>query len=218
MRSKFDEQLITLNNNLIEMAAMVETAIASASKALSEQDIILAKNVITGDSSINEKEKEIESLCLKLILNQQPVARDLRQISSALKMITDLERVGDQASDICKIIISLFETKGIMRLKHLNQMAEATKKMVNKSIDAFVTKDLEMAEWVINSDDIVDDLYLVMKKDLIELIHKDIEYGEQAFELMQIAKYYERIGDHAVNIAEWVIFSITGKSKNTQIL
>ncbi len=218
MRSKFDEQLITLNNNLIEMAAMVETAIASASKALSEQDIILAKNVITGDSSINEKEKEIESLCLKLILNQQPVARDLRQISSALKMITDLERVGDQASDICKIIISLFETKGIMRLEHLNQMAEATKKMVNKSIDAFVTKDLEMAEWVINSDDIVDDLYLVMKKDLIELIHKDIEYGEQAFELMQIAKYYERIGDHAVNIAEWVIFSITGKSKNTQIL
>jgi len=218
MRSRFDEQLTGLNNSLIEMGALVERAIARATKALISQDADTARGIIDGDTNIDEKEKEIESLCLKLILNQQPVARDLRQISTALKMITDMERIGDQAADISELCIFLAAQEYIKKLDHIPQMAAATIKMVTDSIDAFVKKDLELAQAVIDYDDVVDDLYVAVKKDLIELVHADVKNGEQAFDLLQIAKYYERIGDHAVNIAEWVIFSITGKRKDKQVL
>jgi len=218
MRSRFDEQLAQLNNSLIEMGALVERAIARATKALISQDAETARGIIDGDTIIDEKEKEIESLCLKLILNQQPVARDLRQISTALKMITDMERIGDQAADISELCIFLAAQKYIKKLEHIPQMAEATVKMVTDSIDAFVKKDLELAQAVIDYDDVVDELYVTVKKDLIELVHADVKNGEQAFDLLQIAKYYERIGDHAVNIAEWVIFSITGRHKDKQVL
>ena len=218
MRSRFDEQLTELNNSLIEMGALVERAISKATKALILQDAKTAKIIMDGDAAIDEKEKEIESLCLKLILNQQPVARDLRQISTALKMITDMERIADQAADISELCVYLSRQEYIKKLEHIPQMAEATIKMVTDSIDAFVKKDLILAQSVIDYDDVVDELYVIIKKDLIELVHADVNNGEQAFDLMQIAKYYERIGDHAVNIAEWVIFSITGKHKDKQLL
>jgi len=218
MRSRFDEQLATLNNSLIEMGALIEQSINNATKALVSQDMEIAQSVIDKDDIIDEKEKEIESLCLKLILNQQPVARDLRQISTALKMITDMERIGDQAADISEICIYLSTQEYIKELEHIPQMADATIKMVSDSIDAFIAKDLELAQSVVLYDDIVDKLYITVRKDLIDLVHKDVKYGEQAFDLMQIAKYYERIGDHAVNIAHWIIFSITGRHKNIQVL
>ena len=218
MRSRFDEQLTGLNNNLIEMGALIEHAIGSATKALQERDVAAAKKIMADDGIIDEKEKEIESLCLKLLLHQQPVARDLRQISTALKMITDMERIGDQAADISELCVYLNGQEFIKRLEHIPQMAEATIKMVTDSIDAFVNKDLKLAQSVIGYDDVVDALYVSIKQDLIGLIHEDADAGEQAFDLLQIAKYYERIGDHAENIAEWVIFSITGKHRNKQVL
>ena len=218
MRSRFDEQLDALHNNMIQMGAMIENAIAKATKALMEQDVSLAGEVMNGYKAIDDKEKDIESQCLKLLLSQQPVARDLRQISTALKMITDMERIGDQAADISEICVYLVGQKYIKELEHIPQMANATIKMVTDSIDAYVKKDAALAESVIEYDDVVDDLFRQIKRDLIELIHEDAENGEQAFDLMQIAKYYERIGDHAANISEWVIFSITGIHKDKQIL
>ena len=218
MRNYFDEQLTILNNSLIEMGALIEQAIAKTTNAFISQEAGMARSVIENDFVIDEKEKEIESLCLKLILNQQPVAKDLRQISTALKMITDMERIGDQASDISELCVFLSAQQYIKKPDHIPQMADATIKMVTDSIDAFVKKDLEFAQAVIAYDDIVDELYVTVKKDLINLVCEDAKNGEQAFDLMQIAKYYERIGDHAVNIAEWVIFSITGKHKNKQVL
>ncbi|MDY0300907.1 MAG: phosphate signaling complex protein PhoU [Trichlorobacter sp.] len=218
MRSHYDEKLTQLNNNLIEMGALIENAIAKATKALQERDVDTARKIVTDDTIIDEKEKEIESLCLKLILHQQPVARDLRQISTALKMITDMERIGDQAANIAELCTYLDGQEFIKELEHIPQMARAAAKMVTGGIDAFVNKDLGLAQSVIDYDDVVDDLFSTIKKDLIELIHKDVGTGEQALDILQIAKYYERIGDHAVNIAEWVIFSITGKHKDTQVL
>lgn len=210
MRSRFDEQMNLLHKSLTEMGALIECAIAKATRALTEQDISAANEVIAGDDGIDEKEKEIESLCLKLLLVQQPVAKDLRRISAALKMITDMERIGDQAADISEICIAIARQTYIKELVHIPQMARATIKMVTDSIESYVNKDLRLAETVIECDDVVDDLFLQIKRDLIELVHRDAQNGEQAFDLMQIAKYYERIGDHATNIAEWVIFSITG--------
>jgi phosphate transport system protein len=218
MRSRFDEQLAQLNNSLIEMGALIERAIARATKALEQQDTVTAREIIAGDAMINDKEKEIESLCLKLLLNQQPVARDLRLISTALKMITDMERIGDHAQDISELTLLLSEQKYIMNLDRIPKMAEATIKMVSDAIDAFVRKDLELARAVTEYDDVVDELFTAVKRDLIELVHDDSANGEQGFDLLQIAKYYERIGDHAVNLAEWVIFSLTGMHKDTQVL
>ncbi len=218
MRSRFDEQLAQLNNSLIEMGALIEDAISKAATALQEQDVALAQSIIAGDDRIDDKEKEIESLCLKLLLNQQPVARDLRQISTALKMITDMERIGDQAADISELCVYLAKAEYIKKLVDIPLMAKATIKMVTESIDAYVRKDLQLAEAVIAYDDVVDEIYQTVKKELILLVHENADHGEQAFDLLQIAKYFERIGDHAVNIAEWVIFSINGKHKNKQVL
>jgi len=211
MRAKFDEQLSTLNKKLIEMGAMIESAIAQTRLALINQDISLARSIIAGDNEIDHQERDIEALCLKLLLHQQPVASDLRLISAALKMITDMERIGDHAEDISEITILLAGSPYIKKLEHIPMMADATMKMLTEAIDAFVNKDLELAHQVINYDDIVDELFVNIKDDLIELIREDSANGEQAIDLIMVAKYFERIGDHAVNIAEWVEFSITGR-------
>ncbi|WP_136479475.1 phosphate signaling complex protein PhoU [Acetivibrio thermocellus] len=210
MSNKFDEQLDLLKTQMIQMGALCEEAIASATKALINGDMELAKKVITKDEDIDNKEKEIESICLKLLLQFQPVARDLRQISSALKIITDMERIGDQAADISEIIM-LANIKSANNISHIANMAKATIKMVTDSIDAYVQQDLKLAKAVIDYDDVVDNLFNDVKADIIRLINEDTKNGEFAIDLMMIAKYFERIGDHATNIAEWVIFSITGK-------
>jgi len=210
MRNKFDEQLELLKKQMIQMGALCEGAIANATKALIDGDIELAEKAIAADGNIDQKEKEIESLCLKLLLQQQPVARDLRQISSALKMITDMERIGDQAADISEITM-LANIKAADNTNHIVDMAKATIKMVTDSIDAYVRQDLDLAKAVIDYDDVVDNLFNDVKADMIRLINEDTNNGEFAIDLMMIAKYFERIGDHATNIAEWVVFSITGK-------
>ena len=213
MRNRFDRQLEELNDELIEMGTMIEKAIETAAKALISQDSELAKTVIEGDEQVDRHERIIENLCLKLLLQQQPVAKDLRLISSALKMITDMERIGDQAADISELTIMLSETKYIKKLEHIQQMAKETMVMLVESIDAFVNKDMLKAQSVIDADDKVDELFAEVKKELIKMIHEDINCGEQASDLLMIAKYFERIGDHPTNIAEWVIFSITGEHK-----
>lgn len=220
MSSRFDLQLAQMHNSLIEMAALIEDAISKASKALSERDAGAAREIMARDDEIDAKEKEIESLCLRMLLNQHPVARDLREISTALKMITDLERIGDHASDISEICLYLSESGTAFgdKLDRISEMAAATTTMVSRSIDAFVKKDLELAQSVIRHDDAVDEIFMSVRKALIESVRADADSGEQAFDLLQVAKYYERIGDHAVNLAEWVIFSITGVHKDKQVL
>ena len=197
MRNKFDEQLSQLNHEMIEMGALCEEVIALASRALTENDKSLAARVAPLDSEIDRKERDIENLCLKLLLQQQPVARDLRQISAALKMITDMERIGDQAED-----------NNLLR-----EMAKATIRMVTESVDAYVKCDTMLAEQVIAEDDTVDGYFTQVKERLIGKIAQDPADGEYALDLLMIAKYFERIGDHATNIAEWVIFSVTGVHK-----
>ena len=209
MRSRFDEQLALLNRELIEMGALCEEVIALVSRALTEGDRELAAKVAPLDEEIDQKERAIESLCLKLLLQQQPVARDLRQISAALKMITDMERIGDQADDISEIIIYL-DGRTAEHDDLLRSMARATIKMVTESVDAYVKHDTILAEKVIADDDTVDDYFEQVKRALIGKIAANPDDGEYALDLLMIAKYFERIGDHAVNIAEWVIFSITG--------
>lgn len=212
MRSRFDEQLALLNKEMIEMGALCEEVIALASKALTEADPELAKKVRPLDAEIDQKERNIESLCLKLLLQQQPVASDLRLISAVLKMITDIERIGDQASDIAEIVTYLSGACG--HNTHIDQMAQATIKMVTDSLDAFVRRDLTLAWSVIEYDDVVDRLFDECKSDLIAEIAQNPEDGERVLDVLMIAKYLERIGDHATNIAEWVEFSITGSHKS----
>jgi len=213
MIRRFDEQLTMLNNMLLEMGALVEKTISMASQALIEQDIELAKRVIEFETDVEQKEKDIEALCLKLLLQQQPVAKDLRLISAALKMITDMERIGDQAADISEIVVMMDGAPYIKKLEHIPKMATATVKMVTESIDAYVKKDLKLAKSVIKYDDVVDDLFDEVKFDLIELIRAGNPNSEQAIDLLMIAKFFERIGDHACNIAKWVVFSITGQKR-----
>ena len=214
-RSRFDHQLETLNTELITMGALVETTIASAAKALMEGDRTQAKRIAQNDSQIDGMEKSIESLCLKLLLQQQPVARDLRLISAALKMITDMERIGDQAADISELTLLLGDIKTPTIMDSIGDMARATIRMVSAGIDAFVKKDLDLARKVIDMDDEVDDLFVRVKEELIELIRQNGPFCEQAIDLIMVAKYFERIGDHSVNIAEWVVFSITGEHRSS---
>ena len=210
MRNRFDRQLCQLNDELIEMGELIEKAIEDTIKELVSQDVELANAVINMDDEIDAKEKEIENLCLKLLLQQQPVAKDLRLISSALKMITDMERIGDHATDISEITIELSSQKYIKKLEHIQQMSKETMVMLVQSIEAFVNKDIDKARSVIEQDDIVDNLFITVKRELIGMIHENVDAGEQATDLLMVAKYLERIGDHATNISEWVIFSITG--------
>jgi len=212
MRNKFDEQLLQLNHNLTRMGAMCEESIALAAKSLLQGEEALGKKAVALDLEIDQMEKDIENLCLKLLLQQQPVARDLRLISAALKMITDMERIGDQASDIAEIIPYLNGRSG-EECALLGQMAEAAIKMVVDSVDAFVKRDLNLAQSVIQYDDVVDEFFDRVKQNLIRMISRSHADGEYALDLLMIAKYFERIGDHATNIAEWVVFSVTGVHK-----
>ena len=208
MRNNFDTQLEVLNRELIEMGRQCEKAIELAVSAFLENNSEKRTEVFENDNEIDRKERDIEDLCMKLLLRQQPVARDLRVISSALKMISDMERIGDQASDIAEITeyVRKSETKTHI---HIKEMSESAVKMVRLSIEAFVKKDLELARVVINSDDTVDGLFVEVKRELTQLISAGGD-GEEYLDLLMIAKYLERIADHATNIAEWVIFSITG--------
>jgi phosphate transport system protein len=212
MRSRFDEQLGLLSKELISMGALCENAIALSVKALLTGDMTLAKQVKAVEMGIDDAERTVESICMKLLLHQQPVARDLRQISAALKMITDMERIGDQAADIAEFV-RLANIRADERLMYVDDMARATIKMVTDSIDAYVNRDQELAKQVIEYDDVVDDLFNKVKESLIALIENKQVGGEYAIDLLMIAKYFERIGDHAVNIAEWVLYSITGVHK-----
>ena len=217
MRSKFDEQLLLLNDMLVEMGAKIEKSIKRATEAIVNHDKKMAKKAITHDKDIDQMEKEIEALCLRLLLRQQPVAKDLRLISAALKMITDMERIGDQAADISEIAKFLIGKEYIISLENIPLMAELTSKMVTDSIDAFVKRDLELAQKIIDDDDVVDDLFDKVKEDVIKLIRENPDHGDQAIDYMMVAKYFERIGDHATNIAEWVVFSITGRHIGEEI-
>lgn len=213
MRTKFDEQLEQLNVALITTGALCEDAISTAAKALLENDMELAKKVKPIELEIDQKEREIENLCMRLLLQQQPVAGDLRQISSALKMITDLERIGDQTSDIAELLPYLQQGDITFSKVHIKEMAEATIKMVTDAIDSFVRQDLPLAHQVMEYDNVVDELFNKVKKELIQLIGEHRESGEFCIDLLMVAKYFERIGDHAVNVAEWVQYSLTGKRR-----
>ncbi len=225
MRNSFDDKLDRLNNLLIEMGTLIESSINITVEALLNQDIEHAKKTMNIEVEIDTKEDEIEDLCYNILLRQQPVARDLRIVSSALKMVTDMERIGDQAKDISEIIIHLCETNMSYKTDLINiqiqKMAEETKKMVTGSIDAFVAKNLELAHKIIESDDIVDGLFLTVRNDIIEFIKNNSANGnskpEEAIDFLMIAKYFERIGDHSCNIAEWVVYSITGKHYNLTV-
>lgn len=216
MRNKFDAQLDLLNQEMITMGALCEAAINHITEALLTGDVALATKSIDIEEEIDQKERDIETLCLKMLLQQQPVARDLRVISAALKMITDMERIGDQAQDIAEIIGygQVFDTSvnGL-----LAEMARATVRMVTGSIDAYVKGDLQLAQDVIEYDDVVDQLFVRMRQELMAMLQKNIEHGEMVLDLLMVAKYFERIGDHAVNIAIWVSFSITGQHGREEI-
>ena len=212
MRRRFDEQLELLNRELIEMGALCEQVISMAARALMSGDTKLAAQITPLDGEIDQMERDVESRCLKLLLQQQPVAKDLRQVSAALKMVTDMERIGDQASDIAEII-GFLHGRGGEDCAFIGQMGEATIRMVSGSIDAFVRRDTKLADEVIAHDDIVDAYFLKVKTALIQYIAASPDDGEYALDLLMIAKYFERIGDHAVNIAEWVLFSVTGVHK-----
>ena len=215
MRNRFDKELENLNNEIIEMGTMIISAIENSVCALINQDMSTVKVVNELEIEIDRMEKVIESHCMRLLIQQQPVASDLRLIETALKMITDMERIGDNAEDIAEIV-KYFENKRFIKdLVHIPKMAEVTISMVKRSVEAFVNKDKDLALQVCYDDDIVDGLFITIKTELIEMIGKDSNNGEQAIDFLMIAKYLERIGDHAQNIAEWVIFAITGEHINT---
>lgn len=211
MRKNYDKQLKKLNDEMIEMGSMIVKVIEDAIHALVSQDGVLARQVIERDDEIDQQERNIETLCFKLLLMEQPVATDLRQVSSALKMVTDMERIGDHASDISELTIQMAGTPYIKKLENIQQMAKESMQMLVNSIEAFVELDLEKAKQVIKQDDVVDALFVTVKNELIQLIHKNADDGEQETDLLMVAKYLERIGDHATNISEWVIYYITGE-------
>ena len=215
MRNHFNNQLEQLNRELIQMGGLCEEIIETVARALTGWEENLIKRVATLGAEIDESERTIETLCLKLLLQQQPVARDLRQISAAMKMITDMERIGDQAEDIAEIITHLncrVERESVQ----IREMAEATMQMVREAVDSYVRQDLDLAHKVMGHDDIVDDYFIKVRTSLIDIIAANPADGEYALDLLMIAKYCERIGDHCTNIAEWVEFSVTGVHKDCQ--
>ncbi len=213
MRNRFDMQLQELNHELLSMGSLIEASIRSATQALVNQDVEAAHAAIAADHEVDQMERDIEALCMKLFLQQQPVAKDLRFISAALKMITDMERIGDQAADISGLVIYLAKEPYVKELVHLPKMAEYAIQMVTGSLDAYVRKDVALAREVMAMDDSIDDLFIIIKNELIELIRENAAAGSQAMDLLMTAKYYERIGDHAQNIAEWVEYAMTGQHK-----
>ena len=218
MRETFEHKLGKLNNDLIRMGGMIEEAIASAITALRDSDAVLAKKVVDGDRAVDEEEKNIESQCLSIILREQPVARDLRKVSAALKMVTDMERIADNAADIAEISLTA-DVSAIMHIvKEIQTMSEKVIIMVSHSIDSFVTTDMELANETIKADDEVDELFVSIRNRIVELIKSEHGSGDVAVDALMIVKYLERIADHAVNICEWVEFFKTGEYKNTRII
>lgn len=218
MRSKFVSELRAMHEDLIQMASLAETAISSSVKALETMDETLAHQVMDSDNQIDELEKEVERRCLRLLLQQQPVARDLRSVSTALKMITDLERIGDQAADIAEVTVFLCRNRDFQMPEGMREMALAAVKMVRGAIDAFVEENLDKAHEVIGYDDVVDRAFLRTRDELIRQVKQAAGSAEQIMDLLMIAKYLERIGDHAVNTAEWVVFFLTGAHKDAQVI
>ncbi len=212
MREYFDLELKALNDKLIEMGALVEGAIKNTITIITngEYDKLETSRII--EEKINKMEREIQNYCLNLLLLQSPVAGDLRTVSAALKMITDLERIGDQAIDIAEMSTYLKDCENIYSMTHLSEMAERSSNMVTTAIDAFVKKDLKLAKAVATMDDAIDDLFNKVKQEVIDIINANKELDQQAIDVLLIAKYFEKIGDHAENIGEWVVFSITGKT------
>lgn len=211
MRSKFDEQLKMLNQEMMHLGTMIEDSIQKAIEALINQNVELAKKIMDSDTEVDREQKKIENICFNLLMQQQPVAKDLRVISAAMKMVTDMERIGDHAADISEITIMMADQTYAQNLDDIKKMASETVLMLIRSIEAYVEKDMKKAEDVIKHDDIVDELFDKNKADIIDLIRHDPENGEQAADLLMVAKYFERIGDHATNIAEWVIFALDDK-------
>lgn len=212
MREYFDLELKALNDKLIEMGALVEGAIKNTINIITngEYDKLETSRMI--EEKINKMEREIQNYCLNLLLLQSPVAVDLRTVSAALKMITDLERIGDQAIDIAEMSTYLKDCENIYSMTHLSEMAERSSNMVTTAIDAFVKKDLKLAKTVATMDDAIDDLFNKVKQEVVDIINANKELDQQAIDVLLIAKYFEKIGDHAENIGEWVVFSITGKT------
>lgn len=214
MRKQYDLELDELNTLLIKMAAKVEQAVADAMKALEERDMDLAVTVSKNDRDVDRMERRIEDMCLMLLLKQQPVAGDLRFISAALKIITDLERIGDHAQDICEISLTMDEKPLSVSTDLITRMFIESTAMIKMAIDAFITNDEDLATQCINHDDVVDDLFLELREEIIDKFREQKEDPHELVDLLQIAKYLERVGDHAQNIGEWVIFSLTGHHKD----
>ena len=211
MREKYEIQLAQLNSSVLSMGKMIEVAIESTILALMGRDVEAAKTVHANDENIDNMEREIESLCMRLLLQQQPMATDLRFITAALKMITDMERIGDHAVDIADLVLNLSDLK-YSGMSEISEISSEIIGMIHDSIQSYIECDYNKAKDVIARDDLVDNLYHIIKKDLIEKI-KRTEEGEQILDYFLIAKYFERIGDHAVNIAERVVFALTGKKE-----
>lgn len=218
IRVTYEHELQELNKDLKEMAHMVVTAIEQTFIAFEDQNFTLAEEIIKGDRTVNDMERAIESRCLSLILRQQPVAGDLRQVSTALKVVTDLERIGDHASDIAELILRLKSDHAYHIVKHLPVMAACAQQMVHNAIDAFIERDMDAAVKIIKKDDEVDELFNQVKNEVIELLKASPDQADQGIDLLMIAKYLERIGDHAVNVCEWTQFSKTGALKNVRIM
>ena len=217
MRSKFDEQLLELNKEMIEMGNKIILSIKNAIEALVARDENMAKAIMESDAEVDHLQKKIEGICFNLLIQQQPVARDLRTVTAAMKMVTDIERIGDHAADISEMTILMGQNSQIDKFEHISQMATETMIMLNHSIEAYVEKNVIKAKEVIEHDDIVDDLFVEAKKDVIELILNSPSEGEGATDILLIAKYFERIGDHATNIAEWVIYSLKQKEDEDEV-
>ncbi len=208
MRLKFDEQLKQLNNEMISMSNMIETAIRDAIDALFTQNVEKAKQIMEDDELVDREQKKIENICFQLLIQQQPVARDLRTITAAMKMVTDMERIGDHAADISELTIMMAGSPYPLKPDNIKKMAAETMIMLIRAVEAYVEQDMEKAREVIAHDDIVDDLFVKVKFDLIEVLRSSSDYEECAADLLMVNKYLERVGDHATNIAEWVIFSL----------
>ena len=212
MRSKFEEQLRNLNREMIDMGIMIENSIKESVEALNNGDVETAKKIMEGDVNVDHQQKKIENICFNLLIQQQPVARDLRTITAAMKMVTDMERIGDHAADISEMTIYMKDKNPLNNYEHIGKMAAETIIMLNHSLEAYVERDRDKAKEVIEHDNIVDELFNSTKGDIINLIRNNPEGGEEAVDLLMVAKYFERIGDHATNIAEWVIYALNTKA------
>lgn len=211
MRIRFNEQLHQLNTEMILMGNMIQTAIQDTIEAFFNQNVEKAKQIMKDDELVDQEQKKIENICFQLLIQQQPVARDLRTITAAMKMVTDMERIGDHAADIAELTVMMADSPYLLKVEHIRKMSAEAVMMLLQAVEAYVERDMEKAKKVIEHDDIVDDLFVKVKTDLIEVMQNNADYAEHAADLLMVNKYLERIGDHATNIAEWVIFSIDDK-------